>query len=66
MNQSMSLSRKSYSVTNLAQEHSNKGRYLMDYSRKYQSPYDIVEKAREHVAKGKKNGTIQLEVSNRG
>lgn len=30
---------------------SNKGRYLMDYSRKYGDPYDIRDKARIHVRK---------------
>lgn len=27
----------------------HKGRYLMDYGRKYGDPYDVAEKAREHV-----------------
>lgn len=38
-----------YQVKNLAGDKKKKGRYLMDYSRKYQPPYDVVEKARKHV-----------------
>lgn len=30
-----------------------KGRYFMDYSRVYADPYDVVDKAREHVIKVK-------------
>lgn len=38
-----------YQVKNLAGNHQKKGRYLMDYSRKYQPPYDVAEKARQHM-----------------
>lgn len=40
---------KQYQVHNLAENEQKKGRYLMDYSRKYQAPYDVVERARKHV-----------------
>lgn len=40
---------KQYQVHNLAENEQKKGRYLMDYSRKYQAPYDVVERARMHV-----------------
>lgn len=32
-----------------------KGRYHNDYSPRYQSPYDIYEKAREHMKKLRNN-----------
>lgn len=40
---------KQYRVQNLAEDEWNKGRYLMDYSKKYQTPYNVLEKARKHV-----------------
>ena len=43
-----------YQVRNLAEGNGNKGRYLMDYSRKYQPPYDVAEKAAQHISKLKK------------
>ena len=38
-----------YQVKHLAGDNKKKGRYLLDYSRKYQPPYDVAEKARRHV-----------------
>jgi hypothetical protein len=36
-------------VINNARDSRNKGRYLMDYSKVYADPYDVVEKARKHI-----------------
>ncbi len=48
------MDRKQYSVRNLAEDEQRKGRYLMDYSKQYQPPYSIVDKARNHVIINKK------------
>ncbi len=52
-------SMKQYKVQNLAEDERKKGRYLMDYSRKYQDPYDVVEKARKHVIIRKKRNVAE-------
>ncbi len=44
-------SSNSYKVINMAENPVHKGRYLMDYSKKFGEPYDITDKAREHVQK---------------
>ena len=40
---------KQYKVENLAENQQKKGCYFMDYSKKYQEPYNVLEKARKHV-----------------
>ena len=55
---------KQYEVYNLAEEETKKGRYLMDYSRKYQVPYDVVEKARKHMIIRKKRRLEENDLSN--
>lgn len=46
---------RQYQVKNLAVGTQKGGRYLMDYSRKYQNPYDVFDKAGEHVKELRKN-----------
>ena len=45
---------KQYKVENLAENEHKKGCYFMDYSKKYQEPYNVLEKARKHMISYKK------------
>lgn len=40
---------KEFVVKDLSMNSEKKGRYLMDYSRKYGNPYHVEEKARKHM-----------------
>lgn len=62
--------RQKYRVIDMAGDRRGKGRYLMDYSRRYQPAYDVTERARchvEHVCGGRMRGERRmLEVGIKG
>lgn len=44
-------------------KNNHRGRYNNDYSPKYSDPYDIYDKAREHMVKLKKSSTVSADTA---